>query len=92
MCARRFLIAVFILTLLLVAAGFALFQWGGNILLKRATPTGHFQAKQAGDRPDYASRDDWISNPALDPFTDVAAALHQGALDSAREAGKALAA
>ncbi len=31
-------------------------------------------------------------NPALDPFTDVAAALHQGALASAREAGKALAA
>lgn len=31
-------------------------------------------------------------NPALDSFTDLAASLHQGALDSAREAGKALAA
>ena len=31
-------------------------------------------------------------NPALDAFTDAAAALHQGALASAREAGKALAA
>ena len=31
-------------------------------------------------------------NPALDTFTDAAASLHQGALASAREAGKALAA
>ena len=31
-------------------------------------------------------------NPALDAFTDAAASLHQGALASAREAGKALAA
>ena len=31
-------------------------------------------------------------NPALDPFVDAAASFHQGALDSAREAGKALAA
>jgi len=30
-------------------------------------------------------------NPALDVFTDAAASLHQGALASAREAGKALA-
>ena len=30
-------------------------------------------------------------NPALDAFTDAAASLHQGALASAREAGKALA-
>jgi FMN-dependent NADH-azoreductase len=30
-------------------------------------------------------------NPALDAFTDMAASLHQGALASAREAGKALA-
>ena len=32
------------------------------------------------------------ANPALDPFTEVAAALHQGALASAHEAGKTLAA
>ena len=31
-------------------------------------------------------------NPALDAFADVAASLHEGALASAREAGKALAA
>ncbi len=31
-------------------------------------------------------------NPSLDDFTDLAASLHQGALASAREAGKALAA
>jgi len=67
MCARRFLIAVFIVTLLLVAAGFALYQWGGNILLTQATPTGHFEAAQAGSGPDYSKSDNWISNPALAP-------------------------
>jgi len=67
MCARRFLIAVFILTLLFVAAGFAIYQWGGNVLLRQATPTGHFQAGQAGSGPDYANGENWISNSALDP-------------------------
>jgi hypothetical protein len=71
MCARRFLIAVFILTLLVVAAGFALFQWGGDVLLRQATPKGHFQAARAGGAPDYTLADSWISNPRLrDPGTD----------------------
>ena len=43
MCARRFLIAVFILTLIVAAAGLAIYQWGGNVLLKEATPKGHFE-------------------------------------------------
>jgi hypothetical protein len=65
MCARRFLIAVFILTLIVVAAGFALYQWGGNVLLKEATPKGHFEAQQAGGGPDYTQASSWIARPGI---------------------------
>ena len=65
MCARQFLIAVFILTLLVVAAGFAVYQWGGNILLKQATPKGHFQAAAAGGAPDYSQPSSWLSRPGM---------------------------
>jgi hypothetical protein len=66
MCARRFLIAVFILTLLVVAGAFAIFQWGGNVLLKQATPTGRFEAVEAGSGPDYASDESWLTRPGID--------------------------
>ena len=65
MCARRFLIAIFVLTLLVVAAGFAMFQWGGQMLVKQATPKGHFEAKAAGGGPDYAQGASWIARPGL---------------------------
>ena len=54
MCARRFLGCVFVLILLFVAAGFAIYQWGGDVLLKQAVPKGHFEAAAAGGGPDYA--------------------------------------
>jgi hypothetical protein len=65
MCARRFLAVIFFLTLIVVAAGFAIFQWGGNVLLKSATPTGHFAAAQAGGAPDYGKVENWISRPGV---------------------------
>lgn len=65
MCARRFLIAVFVLILLAVAAGFAIFQFGGQVLVKSAMPTGHFQAASAGGRPDYSLSANWIAKPGL---------------------------
>jgi len=65
MCARRFLIAVFVLTLLVVAAGFGIYQWGGNILLRQATPKGHFEAARAGGAPDYSDSASWLSRPGL---------------------------
>jgi hypothetical protein len=65
MCARRFLIVITILTLVVVAAAFAIFQFGGNILLKQATPKGHFEAAEAGSGPDYSSFDSWISRPDI---------------------------
>jgi hypothetical protein len=58
--------AVFVLTLLAVAAGFAIFQFGGNILLEQATPKGHFEAAQAGGGPDYSQAENWLARPGLD--------------------------
>ena len=44
MCARRFLVIVFILTLLAVAAAVAIFQFGNRVLIKSAIPRGHYVA------------------------------------------------
>jgi len=63
MCARRFLIMIFLMTLVVVAGAFAIFQFGGDVLLKQATPKGHFEATQAGSGPDYSKLDSWISRP-----------------------------
>ena len=65
MCARRFLIAIFVLTLLAVAGAFAMFQWGGQMLVKSATPKGHFEASAAGGGPDYAQASSWIARPDI---------------------------
>jgi hypothetical protein len=65
MCARRFLALVFVLTLLVVVAAFAIFQFGGNVLLRQATPRGHFEAAEAGDAPDYSNDSSWIARPGL---------------------------
>lgn len=65
MCARRFLIAIFILTLLVVAAAFAIFQFGGSVLLKQATPKGHFEAKEAGGGSSYADAASWVARPGM---------------------------
>ena len=65
MCARRFLMIVFVLTLLAVGAAFAVFRWGGDVLLKEATPKGHFVPAAASGAPDYARLDTWISRPGI---------------------------
>ena len=65
MCVRRFLALIFILTLIVVGGAFALYQWGGNVLLQQATPTGHFEAAEAGGQPDYAQLDAWIARPEI---------------------------
>ena len=65
MCARRFLIAVIILTLLAVAGGFAIFQWGGRVLINQSVPKGHFEAAKAGGGPDYTQATSWIARPGL---------------------------
>ena len=63
MCARRFLGIIFFMTLLIVAAAFAIYQWGGNVLLKEATPKGHFEPEKAGSGPSYAETSSWIARP-----------------------------
>ena len=65
MCARRFLMLIFVLTLLVVAGAFAIFQWGGTVLLKEATPHGHFEATQAGGGPDYTQSSTWLARPGM---------------------------
>jgi hypothetical protein len=65
MCARRFLGFVFVLTLLVVAGAFAIYQWGGNVLLKSATPQGHFEAAAAGSGPVYSNPSNWVARPGV---------------------------
>lgn len=65
MCARRFLIFVTILTLLAVAAGFAVFQFGSSVLRDQFTPQGHFTAPPPRSGPDYASAGSWIARPDI---------------------------
>jgi hypothetical protein len=56
---------IFVLTLIVVAGAFAFFQWGGDVLLKSATPTGHFEAAAAGGGPDYSKPSSWVARPGL---------------------------
>jgi len=65
MCARRFLIVITFLTLIVVAGAFAIFQFGGNVLLKSATPKGHFEAPAPRSGPDYRDPASWISRPDI---------------------------
>ena len=64
MCARRFLIVIFVLTLLSVACGFALFQFGQDVLIRQATPKGSFVAP-VEEGPDYTDAATWIARPDL---------------------------
>lgn len=66
MCARRFLIAILVLTLIAVAGAFALFQFGQQALVKSATPQGHYEAPPLNTGPDYAAAAaSWIARPDL---------------------------
>jgi hypothetical protein len=66
MCARRFLLVIFVLTLLVVASAVAIFQFGQDVLIKTATPRGQFEAQAAGDGPDYAQAAAWLARPGGD--------------------------
>src|SRR4051812_14575219 len=63
MYARRFLGCVFVLTLLAVAAAFAFFEWGDQLLIRQAVPQGHFEAANAGGAPDYSKPSNWVARP-----------------------------
>jgi hypothetical protein len=70
MCARRFLIIIFVLTLLFVAGAFGIYQWGGRVLIKQAIPKGHFERAKAGGGPDYSKDESWLARPGLDRADD----------------------
>jgi hypothetical protein len=63
MCARRFLILILILTLIAVGGAFALYQWGSEVLIRMATPSGHYQEPPKGSGPDYSSDASWWAKP-----------------------------
>jgi hypothetical protein len=63
MCARRFLMVMFVLTLLVVAGAFAIFQYGDRALIKSAVPKGHFEAAKADGAPDYTQYSSWVARP-----------------------------
>jgi hypothetical protein len=63
MCARRFLLVIFWLTLIFVAGAFAIYQFGQQVLIKTATPQGHYQPPAAASGPDYSKNENWISRP-----------------------------
>ena len=65
MCARRFLVLIFILTLLTVGGAFALYQWGDQVLVRMATPQGHYQEPPKGSGPDYSRERSWLAKPGL---------------------------
>jgi hypothetical protein len=85
MCARRFLAIVFVLTLLAVVLGFALFQWGAKALLSQATPTGHFELAEAGADPDYRKAESWLARPGMpeDPSGWLPQGVEKGVGDAA---------
>ena len=65
MCARRFLFVIFILTLLVVGGAFAIYQWGGRVLVEQAVPKGHFEPVKAGGGPDYSQASAWLARPQM---------------------------
>lgn len=67
MCARRFLLIIFVLTLLVVAGAFAVFQFGGSVLRKQALPTVPFEAPPPESGPDYVQTVNWLSLPDTVP-------------------------
>jgi len=77
--------AIFILTLIAVGGAFAIFQWGGNVLLKEATPKGHFEAARAGGGPDYTQASSWVAQPGLpkDPAQWLPEGLSEGQIGNA---------
>ena len=65
MLARRFLGCIFLLTVIAVALAFAFYQFGGKVLLREATPSGHYVAPAVSDGPDYARPVNWVDRPGL---------------------------
>lgn len=86
MCARRFLLVIFWLTLIVVAGAFAIYQFGGSVLIDQTIPKGHFVAPPTTVAPDYADDTSWLAKPGLpnDPSSWLPVGV--GRVPSARKA------
>ena len=90
MCARRFLILIFILTLMVVAAAFAMFQFGSSALTKMATPKAISPPPPPRSGPDYAARLDGSPRPGDWPDAPLALGRPTGAVsDHGRDSARA---
>ena len=65
MCARRFLMLIFILTLIFVGGAFALYQFGDQVLVRMATPSGHYREPAKDSGPDYSKAESWLAKPGM---------------------------
>jgi hypothetical protein len=85
MYARRFLGCIVIVTLLIVAGAFAIYQWGGRVLVEQAVPKGHFEPAKAGGGPDYSQPESWLARPgeADNPSRWLPAEIEAGAAGKA---------
>ena len=70
MIVRRFLGCIAVITVLVVAAGFAFFEFGDRALTAAATPVGHFAPPPPASGPDYALDSSWLAKPGQTPLTD----------------------
>ncbi len=67
---------IFWLVVITVAAGFAIYQFGGRVLTRQMVPTGHFAPPPVPTGPDYRSDANWLAKPGL--ANDPSAWLPQG--------------
>ena len=84
MYARRFLLVITILTLLVVAGAVAVFQFGGSVLRQSFTPQGSYTPPPPRSGPDYALADSWIARPDIP--ANPAGWLPQGAVQGGGDA------
>jgi len=63
MYARRFLIFIFVLTLLAVLGALLMFQFGGSVLRDSFTPRGSFTTPPPRSGPDYGLANSWLARP-----------------------------
>ena len=66
MCARRFLIFIALITLLVVAGAFAIFQFGDRILATQAMPTVEFVEPEPEPEGRYADDALWLLKPGIE--------------------------
>ncbi|WP_265570895.1 DUF3089 domain-containing protein [Sphingomicrobium nitratireducens] len=67
MCARRFLILVAILTFMVVAGAFAIFQFGDRVLADMTKPTVPFEEPAPEPEGRYEKADAWLARPDVRP-------------------------